>query len=294
MRKIVLFLLLAGFLKAEPYYVNVMTTSIKDQLHSVSYQLDMLGYQKYLTQNSKDYVLYVGPFNTSAQANSAKSKIYREIGIKNMKIIEKNPTQAVAIPIQSSSTKEVILKEKPIIVVSSKYSKYFIGVNAGASNVNNEQDIISGSIVLDHDIADRGVNYGAELGYYIDKNIFMTLNYQLISLDDINLNNIYATLNYEFLRDEILSPYMGIIAGYSLLDWSTYPIASIEKDETSGSLMTGVQIGTNIMVSSSINLFASYQFWMMDHKTKLENSQGQTQIYHDFVNNITLGIRYKF
>ncbi|MEA2111707.1 MAG: outer membrane beta-barrel protein [Campylobacterota bacterium] len=287
MKKVVLFLLLVSVLNADPYYVKVMTSAVQKQLHSVSYQLDRLGYKKYLRKKSNGYELSVGPFKSTAQANSALLDIQRKIGITSMSIIKKNS-------VQRKTTHKISAKNRVVQTQPLKYSSYFIGVNIGASSVNNEQDIIAGSIDLDDALADSGMNFGAEFGYYINKNIFMTLNYQLVSLDDIDLNNAYVTLNYEFLRDEVFSPYLGIIGGYSLLDWNTHPIESIENDETSSSLMTGVQVGTTVMLAKNVNLFASYQFWIMDHKTKLENSQGHMQISHNFVNNIAVGVRYRF
>ena len=279
MKKIVILVLIFASLQAESYYINVMTSKHKQQLSPISYQLELLGYQRYISQNSYAYILYAGPFSSLTHAQNAQANMSKNISIKNTKIVQ-----------MKSNEKEL----NSYIATSSEVRNFFLGVNAGVVNVNSTQDNINGNIVLDTEVAQNGLSIGTELGYYLKDNIFMTLNYHYFTLDAVNLNNIFLTLNYEFLKDETFSPYIGILGGYSLLNWSEYPIASIEKDDSSSSFMSGMQMGLNIAIIDSIDFYAFYQFWIMDHKTNLENSQGQMYIQQNFAHNLGAGIKYMF
>lgn len=279
MKKIIILALVFASLQAESYYVNVMTSKHKQQLSPISYQLELLGYKRYISHNSQFYILYVGPFLSLENAQNAQANLYTNISLKNTKIVQ-----------MKSDEKEV----NSYLPISNKITNYFIGVSAGLVNVNSTQDNSNANIALDTKITENGLSVGSELGYYLDENIFMTLNYNFLRLETLNVNNIFMTLNYEFLKEETFSPYVGILGGYSLLNWSEYPIAAIGKDDSSSSFVGGMQMGINIAVIKSIDIYALYQFWLMDHETNLENSQGKMLIKQNFVNNLSAGIKYKF
>jgi len=281
MKKVVILVAFLVSLQAESYYINVMTSKHKQQLSAISYQLELLGYKRYISQNSYAYILYAGPFSSLEYAQNARANMSKNINIRNTKIVQMKSND------EKIDTQ--VLKQQ-----TDKTTHFFLGLNAGVMKVNNTQDDISGSIALDSDIAENGLSVGAELGYYLNENIFMSVNYSFFSLNTFSVNNIFMTLNYEFLKEEVFSPYIGVLGGYSMLHWSEYPIASIDKDDSSTSFMSGIQMGVNIAILEDLELYGLYQLQLMDHKTNLENSQGEMQIQQNFAHNLAAGFKYKF
>jgi TusA-related sulfurtransferase len=125
---------------------------------------------------------------------------------------------------------------------------YFIGISGGAGNINIKE---AGDLALDIDLKDSVISYGIEGGYNISDNFFITLNYQYTSGKDFYLHNAYTTLDYRFTRVFGLSPYTGIIGGFSTMNWINYPISSINSIGTTYSFLGGAQLGADIDISDS-------------------------------------------
>ena len=141
---------------------------------------------------------------------------------------------------------------------------------------------------------DKGVLYEVGIGYRFTENIFSTLSYQRTGLDFADIDNIYASVNYQF-SDVLLKPYIGLIAGYSKLTWNTRPhVPHIVDDEDLESTYPtyGVQIGVEHMFTENWSVFAKYQYLKYDHVMDIDKAV--TNIYHNSGQNILLGARYAF
>jgi len=285
-------------LHAGNYFIDVESAKTKEQLFSTSYQLDLEGYQCNIARNRSEYTLYVGPFSSLSRAKKVQHALVDHMQMRYSTIVERKHREKILY----SSVKQASHKPKKTLHVKEKKDRksepndndFFIGTALGLLYANTKEKSLTGAIELDSAVSTTGVSVNLEGGYYFSKHIFMTLNYHYLLLDDSNFNNIFMSINYEFLKEKTVSPYVGILGGYSFLNWSEYPISSLQSDATSSSLMSGIVMGANVEIVNSLDLFIRYQVWIMNHTTTLENSQGKMQIEHDFGHNASLGVRFKF
>lgn len=177
-----------------------------------------------------------------------------------------------------------------------KDNDYFIYVGGGLSDlkVNKKTDNClcskPGALDSEGELVEIGV------GYRYSENIFVTLAAQRTMLDIVDIDNVYASLNYQF--DTVANPYIGVLAGYSRLKWNEYPAihnASFVDDLESTGLMYGVQLGIEPQLTENWSLFAKYQFIKYEHLMKIRpNSSSGEEIEHEHGQNVLTGVRYGF
>ena len=268
--------LVSASLSAQDFYIKVKSVS-NATLSNTLYDLNELGYKPYSSKAQGIYKIYVGPFKSNSSAN------------RNLSIIQNNISREAFI-VGASLNRKNIPKESD----KKNCKSFFIGLSVGGSKLNMSEDKVTGDIDLDVDLKNSGLNYGLEGGYYFHKNIFMTLNYQRTDLSDLYINDLYTTLNYQFDDLSIVAPYLGLLAGYSLMNWDTYPVDSITEDPKGSSFMAGFQVGGDIDIAFGISLYIVYKYWITNFTTDVETQDAKTVIEHKDEQNLNLGIKYNF
>lgn len=218
------------------------------------------------------------------------SSTQKEDVIPKVKVQEKKEmTQAVVAqkdiaPVQQSTKYKEEQEEK----------SFYIGLAAGYSLIDVTKNDISASVPLNFELKDSGINYGAEMGYYFNNNIFISMNYQKTDLEDVSSENIFATLNYQFDEINSFSPYIGAVAGYNTITWENSPIDSATGNGSGSSLLGGLQVGSDVSLYGGVSLYLFYRYLMMENITNIETATGKTRIEYSGEQNLNMGIKYNF
>jgi hypothetical protein len=179
---------------------------------------------------------------------------------------------------------EVVMQE---IVKQQETQKkdLFVYLSQGLSTIATDFDSLSRDISLEDD----GINIDLGLGYRSSEIVFSTLSYQRAIFDEVNIDNLYVSLNYQF-RETPLNPYVGAIIGFSRLIWSKYPVSgTLVNDDESTTLLGGLQLGIEYSFSDW-SIFGEYQILKNEHYT---NVLGYNLRISD-QNNLNIGVRYEF
>ncbi len=171
---------------------------------------------------------------------------------------------------------------------------FFVYV-AGGTATADVKDAISQGVTLmpkvlgtDSTIAEVGI------GYRYTENIFITGFVQAVYLDEVDILNFDASINYRF-SDLPIMPYVGLVAGYSQLDWKEIPV-----DTTGKQVKTkldadhetfGAQVGAEFEMNENFTLFGKYQ--IMTHTHLMDIFETST-IEHVNIQSLQGGIRYEF
>ena len=177
---------------------------------------------------------------------------------------------------------------------SKSNNSFFVGVTAGSSKLAVTQNNISGSLPLDIELKDYGLNYGLEAGYYFNENIFMTLSYQQTDTENIYFNHMFSTLNYKFDEMYSISPYIGFLAGNSMMTWKNYPLKSTLVTDSSFSLIAGAQVGSELPIYRNISTYIFYRYLLINHKTGIKTTAAETELEHREEQTLNMGLKYNF
>jgi len=162
----------------------------------------------------------------------------------------------------------------------------FVYLSLGLSTITSDIDSSSRNISLDED----GINIDLGVGYRFRDIVFSTLSYQRAIFNEVNIDNLYVSLNYQF--SEIpLKPYVGVLIVFSQLEWSKYPISGTNvNDNKSTTLLGGLQLGIEYSFSDDWSIFGEYQILKNEHKTNILGDNLKIA----FQNNLNVGVSYKF
>ncbi len=181
----------------------------------------------------------------------------------------------------------------PVMEVES--NDWFVYLAGGVSNLDVTSTVTAGADIFPDALDDKGSLVELGLGYRLSPNVFVTLSGQRTDLDFITLDTIYGSINYQF-TDVILKPYIGVLAGYSTLNWDTRPhtphVAG-DEDLTSTTGVYGVQVGLEYALTADWSLFGKYQYLKYSEHL-MEIDKAATTIEHNSAQNILGGIRYAF
>ncbi len=206
---------------------------------------------------------------------------------------KKSSVSSVQIEEKEETLKEV-LPEDTISTQSKKDKGFYIALAAGLSTVDIQQ---SGSMPFVFKLEDSGLNYNAEIGYYFNDNIFISINYQTTDLENVTLDSAFTTLNYQLDEIYSISPYIGVIAGYSTRTEGTITteIETVKINAVS-SFMGGLQVGSDISLYNGLSLYLYYRYLIMDTTTNIENTDsGESKaIQYGNEQNLNMGIKYHF
>lgn len=170
----------------------------------------------------------------------------------------------------------------------------YLGVSLGYSDLNVDQTDKVGSIILGNKIEENGYSANIEAGYKYSDKVDISVNYQRSVFDDTYLNNFYISSNYKLDEYNGFIPYLGVNLGYSELHWDKKPINTINNDHTSSSYFYGGNLGVIKPLTSKIDLDVKYQINVMDHDTSLEVSPAKSELEHNLMQSLMVGIRYNF
>ena len=215
---------------------------------------------------------------------------------------QKDVTPKVDVQEKKKVATEVVASQKAIIPVQQnaepkkeqKEKGFYIGLTTGYSIVDVTKNDISGNMTLNFELEDSGINYGAEVGYYFNNNVFISINYQKTDLEHVSLNNAFATLNYQFDETYSFSPYIGAIAGYNIVTWEKSPIDSATENGSASSLLGGLQVGSDISLYGGVSLYVFYRYLMFENITNIETLTEKSKIEYSSEQNLNIGIKYIF
>ncbi len=339
----ILFLLFSVSLSAKENYIQVMSISDPNYLHSVKKRINNLGYKTYVKKLGKWNIVYSGPFENTADANKALIRVKKNISkdafltkitpkkskekIEPVKKEEKKqavqkvtlediivPKKKATMPVKETNTKALkTQKQKKVITppspskqtvekaeksiidkityVDAKGEKgFYIALTTGLSLVNIQQ---TGTLPLDIKLDDSGLNISPEIGYYYNDNIFISLNYQYTDLKAVTLNSILGTINYQLDEFYSISPFLGLIAGYSTREWEKDPVSSSVDFPAVSSFVGGIQAGSEIEFDY-LTLYLYYRYLFMDTTTELYDSARSNKIEYGNEESFNLGVKYNF
>jgi|GEM_PF-2574358 len=174
----------------------------------------------------------------------------------------------------------------------SNHEKYFVGasINYNLLSITTEDKV--GSIILNSMPNNDATSIELEAGLKIQNYIF-SANYEMANLDDVSMNSLYLSLDYQFKN--ILNPFIGLSLGMSNLTWQIDPLTnSTIKDKKLSSFMYGVEAGIEYQVYKNwyINTTAKYQ--KLDFNTVLISSPAKSEILHKDKSSLGIGLRYYF
>jgi hypothetical protein len=193
---------------------------------------------------------------------------------KEQKVVEQKVVEQKVVE-QKVVEQEVVEQQKDL----------FVYLSLGLSTISSDFDSSSRSISLD----EEGLNVDLGVGYRFSDTLFSTLSYQRAMFDEVDIDNLYVSLNYQFSKTP-LKPYVGALIGSSHLVWSEYPVSgTLTNDEESNTLLGGLQFGIEYGFSDW-NIFGQYQILKNEHNTNVLGDN----LSIDFQNNLNLGVRYEF
>jgi len=293
---ILIFFLIFHTLHAQDFFVQVSSVKTKKHVTYIQKKLKDYGFTPHVKTENGVYKIYLGPFLTKAEADKIAQAVFTKfstpksskvmIPIKRIKTKSKNN-------IKKSNKKEVLTSEIKKTKKSTIEHTAFIGVSAGGAYTHITDSNENSTIVTSDPDVD-GLTYELEAGYYLTNNIYATLNYQYTHFDDVNFDNGFSSLNYRFDKLYDVYPYVGVIAGYSRMQWSKNPINSLSSDEESFSFIGGAQIGTEMFILRDLSLYIYYRYLFMEHTTKLQVLSQEKEYIHDSLQNLNVGIKYNF
>ena len=171
---------------------------------------------------------------------------------------------------------------------------FFVYVGGGTATTD-VQDAISKGVTLMPKVLGTDATIGEiGIGYRYTENIFVTGFVQAVYLDEVDILNFDASINYRF-SDLPIMPYIGLVAGYSQLTWQDVPVDTtgkqVETKLDSDHESFGAQVGAEFEMNENFTLFGKYQF--MTH-THLMDIFEESTIEHTNVQSLQGGIRYEF
>lgn len=273
---LLVFLTFPSISNAAYTYIKVTKTKNINQLNSIKSNLKRLGQTSTHRTTKTGYVIYSGPYKNSTSAKYTLKKIKRFF------------PYATIVKTKTKPTTKKVIKRKTTKTPKQK-QKFFVG---GALGYSKSVLTYTGGTKLDYPPKETGISYDLHLGYNFKKDMFITLGYLRTDTSDIVFDNFYSSLNYKFVKFDNLSPYFGLLAGYSKLTWNKAPIANAtSKSSVSDSFFGGTQVGVIYDGYESFSLYANYQCLFVNHSTAINVSD---KLEHKTLNNIQLGVQYSF
>jgi hypothetical protein len=188
--------------------------------------------------------------------------------------------------VKKKVVKQEIMMEEFIMPQLPQEKDLFVYLSLGLSTIDSDFDSSSRNIYLDK----NGINIDLGVGYRFRDIMFSTLSYQRAIFNEVNIDNLYVSLNYQF-REIPLKPYVGVLIGLSRLVWSKYPVSGTNvNDNESITLLGGVQLGIEYSFSDYWSIFGEYQILINKQNTKILDDN----LKITFQNNLNIGVYYKF
>jgi len=183
----------------------------------------------------------------------------------------------------------------PVWDVPIVKENFFVYLSGGIASADVSSNIQENVILLPEVLNDGANVIEAGVGYRHSEDLFATAFIQNATLDQVNIFNINASVNYRF-SDLAIMPYVGAVVGYSMLEWDEVPVDTTGHQNVDSKLdadhMTfGIQAGAEYELGNQITLFGKYQVLTFDHLMEIFQD---SEIQHANLQNVQGGIRYEF
>jgi hypothetical protein len=277
-----LFLISSNVLySATSHYVKVTSVKSKNQLKKTKRALNSLGLSMIYKRIKGGYYVYSGPYKTQKYAKYATKKIKRYFPYAKL-------------------LKPKVQQEKTITQLKVKKKKenkrLFVGFSLGYSLAPPTHNIEEGTVKI-IEPKNSGLSYDIDGGYVLDNNFVIGMGYLSFDADDIKFSNIYGMLEYRCKEYKDITPFLGLLGGYSTLAWSTDPIENPTQESNNDSASPFMATKAGIIYSGlkNIDVTFGYKCMFMSHATNIElDSSNKSRLEHKTLHSIELGIQYKF
>lgn len=279
-------LLLSSLVQASNLYIKLGTTTSAAQVQQIRNIVQERGYALQVEENEERYKLYVGAFSKQSQALQALQTFQK---IFPSAVAVKLRSQALA-QTPENSQEQTNRKKTPSSASNAGERPFFVQAALGFHNTGSA---ISGNAEV-KEPGTSGMSYGVGFGYEFSKKFWASVGYDVLGTGDFTLNNIYASLNYNFFQTQDLSVYGGALAGYSSLSWDS---SLQEGAQTSGpsSFFAGAQVGLRYPLGlEGLSLFSNYSLASFNLKTAVEGTGTEGSVEQSMTHKIQLGLQYNF
>jgi len=171
---------------------------------------------------------------------------------------------------------------------------FFVYVGGGTATADVKDAINSGVTLMPKMLGTDSTIGEVGIGYRYTENIFVTGFAQAVYLDEIDILNFDASINYRF-SDLPIMPYVGLVAGYSQLTWKDVPVDTtgkqVETKLDADHSTFGLQAGAEFEMTDNFTLFGKYQVMTHDHLMEIFDT---STIEHINIQSLQGGIRYEF
>ena len=171
---------------------------------------------------------------------------------------------------------------------------FFVYVSGGTATADVKDAITSGVTLMPKVLGTDSTIGEVGIGYRYTENIFVTGFAQAVYLDEIDILNFDASINYRF-SDLPIMPYVGLVAGYSQLTWKDVPVDTtgkqVETKLDADHSTFGLQAGAEFEMTDNFTLFGKYQVMTHDHLMEIFDT---STIEHVNIQSLQGGVRYEF
>jgi hypothetical protein len=261
-------------------YIKVTSTRSKSMLRAIKHKLNAMGLPMTYRTTSKSYNVYSGPYKTKRHTIYAFKKIKRYF-----------PRAAVLQTTNKKKTKALYNKKR-----KNLKNKYYANIALVYSSAPLTQTIQSGTLKI-NEPKNTGMSILLEGGINLNYNLSTGIGYARFATSDLVFNNIYGVVNYAFTSYKDITPYFGVIAGYSSLSWNKDPISNATADSNNDSTSPyyGTQAGVKYSGFNIGDIYVSYQCLFMSHTTTIEvDSSNISKLQHNILHSLQIGYQYKF
>jgi opacity protein-like surface antigen len=171
---------------------------------------------------------------------------------------------------------------------------FFVYASGGTATADVKDSIENGVTLLPKMLGTDSTIGEVGVGYRYTENIFVTGFAQAVYLDEVDILNFDASINYRF-ADFPIMPYVGLVAGYSQLTWKDVPVDTtgkqVETKLDADHATFGVQAGAEFEMTDNFTLFGKYQVMTHDHLMDIFDT---STIEHVNIQSLQGGVRYEF
>lgn len=235
---------------------RIIITKTKKQstLSRIKSKLDGLNVKMYLKREGKYSIVYSEEYSNQERAKRVLLRLKHEFPYARVVATQKEQ-------------KEPHKDEREV-------DNFFISLSAGVMQLSSSESLKS-----------SGMSYTTEFGYFYTSTIFSTFAYSNTSTEDMRVDNIYSSLNYNFDLTQDFAIYSGVVLGYSSLE-----LLNFAQTTPSTAIIYGLQVGSSYKLSNSFSLFLQYKGIAMNHTIELSDSN----LNIDFLHDVELGVAYRF
>lgn len=178
-------------------------------------------------------------------------------------------------------------------IVDLKKENFFVYGALGNNKVEVIESINRGTNIIENASDTAALSLEAGVGYRYSDHIFATLFANNSEFDEVTMTNYAASVNFR-MADFAVTPYVGAVIAYSMLEWNTLPVIAsgpYTSNLESEHIGMGVQGGAEYMLTDNITVFGKYLYLNHDHFTELYET---SKVEHKNTQNIQGGLRYEF